>query len=36
VTGTVDFSDDNKSRTLTTDTTDAAGRKKSIAVYDRQ
>jgi len=37
VTGTVDFSDDNKSRTLTTDTTDAAGKKqKSIAVYDRQ
>jgi hypothetical protein len=37
VTGTVDFSDDNKSRTLTTDTTDTAGKKqKSIAVYDRQ
>ena len=37
VTGTVDFSDDNKSRTLTTDMTDAAGKKqKSIAVYDRQ
>lgn len=37
VTGTVDFSADNKSRTLTTDMTDAAGKKqKSIAVYDRQ
>ena len=37
VTGTVDFSTDNKSRTLTTEMTDAAGKKqKSIAVYDRQ
>ena len=37
LTGTVDFSADNKSRTLTTDMTDAAGKKqKSIAVYDRQ
>ena len=37
VTGTVDFSADNKSRTLTTDMTDDAGKKqKSIAVYDRQ
>ena len=37
VTGTVAFSADNKSRTLTTDMTDAAGKKqKSIAVYDRQ
>jgi hypothetical protein len=37
VTGTVDFSADNKSRTLTTQMTDAAGKKqKSIAVYDRQ
>jgi hypothetical protein len=37
VTGTVEFSADNKSRTLTIDTTDAAGNKqKSIAVYDRQ
>jgi hypothetical protein len=37
VTGTVVFSADNKSRTLTTEMTDAAGKKqKSIAVYDRQ
>ena len=37
VTGTVDFSADNKSRTMTTDMTDVAGKKqKSIAVYDRQ
>ena len=37
ITGTVDFSADNKSRTLTTEMTDAAGTKqKSIAVYDRQ
>ena len=37
VTGTVDFSADNKSRTLTTEMTDAAGKKqKSIAVYERQ
>lgn len=37
LTGTVDFSTDNKSRTLTTEMTDAAGKKqKSIAVYDRQ
>lgn len=37
VTGTVDFSADNKSRTLTTHMTDAAGKKqKSIAVYERQ
>jgi hypothetical protein len=37
VTGTVDFSAYNKSRTLTTEMTDAAGKKqKSIAVYERQ
>ena len=37
LTGTVDFSADNKSRTLTTEMTDAAGKKqKSIALYDRQ
>jgi hypothetical protein len=37
VTGTVDFSADSKSRTLTTAMTDATGKKqKSIAVYDRQ
>jgi hypothetical protein len=37
VTGTVDFSADNKSRTLTTEMTDDAGKKqKSIAVYERQ
>ena len=36
-TGTVDFSADNKSRTLTIDMTDAAGKKQtSIAVYERQ
>jgi hypothetical protein len=33
----VELSTDNKSRTLTTEMTDAAGKKqKSIAVYDRQ
>lgn len=37
VTGTVEFSADNKTRTLTTHTTDAAGKKlTSIAVYQRQ
>ena len=37
LTGTVEFSADNKSRTLTTDMTDAAGKKqKSTAVYDLQ
>jgi hypothetical protein len=37
VTGTVDFSADNKSRTLTTEMTGTDGKKqKSIAVYDRQ
>lgn len=37
VTGTVVFSADNTSRTLTTELTDAAGNtQKSIAVYDRQ
>ena len=37
VTGTVELSTDNKSRTLTTEMTDAAGKKQtSIAVYDRQ
>jgi hypothetical protein len=37
LTGTVDFSADNKSRTVTTNMTDAAAKKqKSIAVYDRQ
>ena len=37
VTGTVVFGPDNKSRTLTTEMTDATGKKqKSIAVYDRQ
>jgi hypothetical protein len=37
VTGTVEFSADNKTRTLTTHMTDAAGKKlTSIAVYDRQ
>ena len=37
LTGTVGFSADNKTRTLTTHTTDAAGKKlTSIAVYDRQ
>ena len=37
VTGTVEFSADNKTRTLTTHMTDAAGKKvTSIAVYERQ
>jgi hypothetical protein len=37
VTGTVQFSADSKTRTLTTHMTDAAGKKlTSIAVYDRQ
>lgn len=37
VMGTVDFSADGKTRTLTTEMTDTAGKKlKSIAVYDRQ
>ena len=37
VTGTVEFSADSKTRTLTTQMTDAAGKKlTSIAVYDRQ
>jgi hypothetical protein len=37
LTGRVDFSGDNKSRTLTTEMTDSAGKKQtSIAVYDRQ
>jgi hypothetical protein len=37
VTGTVEFSADNNTRTLTTHMTDAAGKKlTSIAVYDRQ
>ena len=37
VTGTVVFSPDNRTRTLTTHTTDAAGKKvTSTAVYDRQ
>ena len=37
VTGTVDFAADNKTRTLTTHMTDAAGKtQKSIAVYERQ
>jgi hypothetical protein len=37
VTGTMDFSADNKTRTLTTHMTDAAGKKNtSIWVYDRQ
>jgi hypothetical protein len=37
VTGTVEFSADNKTRTLTVHTTDAAGKKlTSVAVYDRQ
>jgi len=36
-TGTLEFSADNKSRTLTTHMTDAAGKQlTSIAVYDRQ
>jgi hypothetical protein len=37
MTGTVEFSADHKTRTLTTDMTDAAGKKvTSVAVYDRQ
>ena len=37
LTGTVQFSADNKTRTLTTHTTDAAGKKiTSVAVYERQ
>ena len=37
VTGTVAFSADSKARTLTTNMTDAAGKKvTSIAIYDRQ
>jgi hypothetical protein len=37
LTGTVEFSADNKTRTLTTHMTDAAGKTlTSIAVYDRQ
>lgn len=37
LTGTVEFSTDNKTRTLTTHMTDAAGKKvTSVAVYDRQ
>ena len=37
VTGTVEFSADNKTRTLTMDMTDPAGKKvTSVAVYDRQ
>ena len=37
LTGTVEFSADNKTRTLTTHMTDATGKKlTSIAVYDRQ
>ena len=37
LTGTLDFSNDNKTRTLTMHTTDAAGKKiTSVAVYDRQ
>ena len=37
LTGTVDFSADNKLRTLTTHMTDAAGKKqKSVALYDLQ
>ena|SRR5918994_1743487 len=37
VTGTVEFSADSKTRTLTMDTTDATGKKvTSVAVYDRQ
>ena len=37
VTGTVEFSPDNQTRTLTTHMTDAAGKKvTSIAVYNRQ
>lgn len=37
LTGTVEFSADNKTRTLTTHTTDATGKKiTSVAVYERQ
>jgi hypothetical protein len=37
LTGTVEFSADDKTRTLTTHTTDATGKKiTSIAVYERQ
>jgi hypothetical protein len=37
VTGTVDFSADGKTRTLTTEMTDAAGKKvTNVAVYERQ
>ena len=37
MTGTVEFSADHKTRTLTTEMTDAAGKKvTSVAVYDRQ
>jgi hypothetical protein len=37
LTGTVEFSSDQKTRTLTTHSTDAAGKKlTSVAVYDRQ
>jgi hypothetical protein len=37
LTGTVEFSADNKTRTLTTHMTDASGKKlTSVAVYDRQ
>ena len=37
LTGTVVFSDDNKTRTLTTHGTDAAGKKlTSVAVYEKQ
>ena len=37
LTGTVTFSADNKTRTLTTESTDAAGKKiTSVAVYERQ
>jgi hypothetical protein len=37
ITGTVEFSADNKTRTLTTHMTDAAGKKvTSVAVYERQ
>jgi len=36
-TGTIEFSSDGKTRTLTTHSTDAAGKKLSgVAVYDRQ
>jgi hypothetical protein len=37
VTGTIEFSADAKTRTLTTEVTDSAGKKMtSVAVYDRQ